>query len=182
MRTPKLSLSMNLPLRLVGTRSTRVPNFLVERWGRGGTRPYQVQAFTARILRRSLTLAAALALACGLFTSCESTDGGSSSASGGVYYGVGIYDPWYYGDAHYDYDIDVTRPDRPDGGAHPEQPIARPPDASSRPPSASTRPAASTNPSVSSRPAPSIPSTPRASPSMGGGGGRGGGGGGGGRR
>ena len=31
------------PLNLVGTGSTRVPKFLPNRWGRGGTRPYQNQ-------------------------------------------------------------------------------------------------------------------------------------------
>ncbi|MCU0786233.1 MAG: hypothetical protein MUF81_19735 [Verrucomicrobia bacterium] len=46
---------MNLPLHLVGTRSTRVPNFQPERWGRGGTRPYHVQGFNARILRGILS-------------------------------------------------------------------------------------------------------------------------------
>ena len=30
---------MNLALHWVGTRSTRVPNFLLERWERGGRRP-----------------------------------------------------------------------------------------------------------------------------------------------
>ena len=124
---------------------------------------------------------AAVFFALSLFTGCESTDSGSSSSSVGVYYGAGFYSPYYYGDAHYDYDVDVHPPDRPGSGARPEQPIARPPDGSSRPPSASTKPATSTRPSVSSRPAPSIPSTPRASTGMsgGGGGGRGGGGGGG---
>src|SRR5688572_19012296 len=44
------ALATNLPLHLVGKRSTRVPHFWLERWGRGGTRPYQVQGFKARIL------------------------------------------------------------------------------------------------------------------------------------
>jgi hypothetical protein len=102
--------------------------------------------------------------ALGIFTGCESTDGGSSSSSVGVYYGVGFYDPWYYGDYDHDTDIDVTLPDRPgrpDRPVRPEQPIARPPSASSRPPTASPQPAA--------RPMPSIPSTPRPAPRGGGG-------------
>ena len=101
---------------------------------------------------------AAILFVLGVFTGCESTDGGgSSSVSGGVYYGVGFYDPWYYG-GYYDHDDIIVRPpgDRPDWGARPEQPIARPSDSSSR----ST---------------PSIPSTPRAAPRGGGGGGGGGG-------
>ena len=112
-------------------------------------------------MKHSLRFAAVL-FALGVFTGCESTDGGGS-VSGGVYYGTGFYDPWYYG-GHYDHDdIVVTPPaNRPDWGAHPEQPIARPPDVSSRPPTASPRPAA--------RPMPSIPSTPRAAPRGGGGG------------
>ena len=47
---------MNLPLDLVGTRSTRVPIFPGRSLGRGGTRPYQVQGFTARILCAILSL------------------------------------------------------------------------------------------------------------------------------
>lgn len=94
---------------------------------------------------------------------CESTEGGSSGGNVGVYYGVGFYDPWYYGgyDDH-DVDIDINppnrpdRPDRPDRPVRPEQPIAQPRTSSQR----ST---------------PSIPSTP--APAF-----RGGGGGGGGRR
>jgi hypothetical protein len=113
-------------------------------------------------LKHSLSFAAGL-LALGLFTGCESTDGGSSSSSVGVYYGVGFYSPYYYGDYDHDYDIDITPPDRPDrpgGGARPEQPIARPKDVSSRTSSATSQSAA--------RSMPSIPSTPRG----GGGGGR----------
>jgi hypothetical protein len=95
-----------------------------------------------------------------MVTGCESTGGGSSSANVGVYYGVGFYDPWYYGGYHdHDYDIDITppdRPDRPDRPVRPEQPIAEPRTASQR----ST---------------PSIPSTP--APAFRGGGGGGGGGG-----
>lgn len=113
-------------------------------------------------MKQSLRFAAGL-LALGLFSGCESTDGGSSSASVGVYYGVGFYDPYYGGYYHDHDDIDITLPDRPGGpdrpdwGARPEQPIARPPTASQRP---------------SSRPTPSIPSTPRPAPRGGGGGGR----------
>jgi len=112
---------------------------------------------------------AALCFTLAMFPGCESTDGGSSSASVGVYYGVGFYDPWYYGDYDHDHDIVVTppdRPDRPDRPVRPEQPIARPPEATSRPSTASPQPTARTTPS--------IPSTPR--PAMRGGGGGGGGG------
>src|SRR5262245_2990253 len=79
---------------------------------------------------------------------CESTGDGGGSVSGTAYYGVGFYDPWYYGGYYDDPDIIVTppseRPDRP----HVEHPIARP--------------------TPSPRPTPSIPSTPRAAPRGGG--------------
>jgi len=97
-----------------------------------------------------LKLNAALLLALAPFTGCESTDGGGSAqVSGGMYYGVGFYDPWYYGD--YNNDITITPPpgsgrppgDRPGSQPRPEQPIARPPAASAP------------------RPMPSIPSAPR---------------------
>ena len=80
---------------------------------------------------------------------CESTDGGGGSVSGGVYYGVGIYDPWYYGGYYDDPDIIVTPPDRPDDRPHPEHPIA--------------------TPTPTPRPTPSIPSAPRPMPRGGGG-------------
>jgi len=97
-------------------------------------------------LRKSLSFVMVV-LALGMFTGCESTEGGS--VSGGVYYGVGFYDPWYYG-GYDDIDIDIDVPDRP---GRPEHPIARPPAASTPVP----------------RPLPSIPSTPRAMPRGGGG-------------
>ena len=86
-------------------------------------------------------------------TGCETTDGGSASV--GMYYGVGFYDPWYYGGYHDDADIIVTppdpdRPDRPSNSPRPEHPIVKPP-------------------SASTRPMPSIPSTPRVSARGGGG-------------
>ena len=98
---------------------------------------------------RSLSLTAALLFVLGVFTGCESTDGGGSArVSGGVYYGAGFYDPWYYGYWD-DPDYIVTPPppgDRPPSeiGAHPEHPIAKPPPSAPAP-----------------RPTPSIPSTPR---------------------
>jgi hypothetical protein len=95
---------------------------------------------------------AAAWFALAMVTGCESTGGGSSSASVGVYYGVGFYDPWYYG-GDYDHDIDINPPDRPDRPVRPEQPIAEPRIASQRP-------------------TPSIPSTP--APAFRGGGGGGG--------
>lgn len=72
-----------------------------------------------KAFRPTLKMAVVL-LAAGLFTGCESTDGGSS-ASGGMYYGTGFSDPWYYGGYDNDVDIIVTPP-----GLHPEHPIARP--------------------------------------------------------
>jgi hypothetical protein len=100
----------------------------------------------------SLALLPALACVLVVSTGCESTDGGGSSVSGGVYYGVGVYDPWYYGGYYDDVDVIVTPPGRPDAPVHPEHPIARPPAASSPRPT----------------PMPSIPSTPRAAPRGGG--------------
>lgn len=91
-------------------------------------------------LKRTFSFTAVL-LALGTFTGCESTDGGGS-VNGGVYYGVGFYDPWYYGgydDVDIDIDIDTDRP------VHPEQPIYRP---------STPRPT----------PKPSIPSAPRPMP------------------
>ena len=84
------------------------------------------------------------------FSGCESTDGGGGNVSGSAYYGVGFYDPWYYGDYYDDPDVIVRPPTRPDN-PRPEHPIARP-----TPPSTPV-----------ARPMPSIPSMPR-----GGGGGR----------
>src|SRR5690349_15057740 len=60
----------------------------------------------------------------------------------------GQFDPWYHGGAYYPPDVIVTPPPaRPVDPPHVEQPIAKPP------------PATSTAP----RPMPSIPSMPRAS-------------------
>jgi hypothetical protein len=78
---------------------------------------------------------------------CESEGGGGGNVSGGVYYGVGLYDPWYYG-GYYHNDIIVTPPDRPDrpplDRPRPEHPMAKPMPAT--------------------RPTPSIPTGPRISP------------------
>jgi hypothetical protein len=85
---------------------------------------------------KPLKLVAALLLAPWTFTGCESTDGGNAQVSGGAYYGVGFYDPWYHGGYYDDGDIVVTppdRPDRPDRPVRPEQPIARPPASTPRP-------------------------------------------------
>lgn len=71
-------------------------------------------------------------------TGCETTDGGG--VSGGMYYGVGFYDPWYYGHYHDDPEIIVTPPTRPERPARPAHPIA---------------------PTPTPRPTPSIPSMPR---------------------
>lgn len=101
------------------------------------------ESASAAILGR-FTLLAALAWILIASTGCESTEGGGGNVSGGVYYGAGVYDPWYYGGYYDDPDIIVTPPDRPPGGAHVEHPIARPPTAAPRP-------------------MPSIPSAPRPS-------------------
>jgi hypothetical protein len=94
-----------------------------------------------KALQIILKAAALPMLAFGLFTGCGTTEGDSSSVSGGVYYGVGFYDPWYYG-GYYPPDVIITPP--PSGSRpHPEHPIARP------------------LPSPAPRPMPSIPSTPR---------------------
>lgn len=87
-------------------------------------------------------LMAATALLVFVFTGCESTDGGGS-VSGGMYYGVGFYDPWYHGGYYDDVDIIVTPPDRPQAPVRPEHPIARP------------------TPAPRPTPMPSIPHAPR---------------------
>jgi hypothetical protein len=99
-----------------------------------------------KIFSTSLKFVAVLALVVS-FTGCESTDGGGGSVSGGMYYGVGMYDPFYYGGYYDDVDIIVTPPDRPDDRPHPEHPIAGPPTTTPRP-----------------TPMPSIPSAPRPMP------------------
>jgi hypothetical protein len=92
-------------------------------------------------------LLAAPARALVAFNGCESTERGGGSVSGGVYYGAGFYDPWYYGGYDCDDPDTIVAPpgNRHEWGAHPEQPIARP----GRTPTA--------------RPMPSIPSAPRGS-------------------
>jgi len=85
-------------------------------------------------------------LAFAVFSGCET--GGSGNVSASFYYGVGFYDPWYYGDYHHHGDIIVTPPpNRPEAPPHVEHPIAKPP------PSTTPRPT----------PTPSIPSRPRGS-------------------
>jgi len=103
-----------------------------------------------RTISKVCKLLAALALTMHVFTGCGTTDGGGS-VSGSMYYGVGFYDPWYYGGHDNDVDIIVTPPDRPGRPVHPEQPIARPPSSTPRP-----------------TPMPSIPSAPRVAPRGGG--------------
>jgi hypothetical protein len=91
-------------------------------------------------------LVAGLALVLVVFTGCKSTEGGGS-ASGSVYEGAGLSDPWYYGGYWDDPDIVVPPPsDRPEPPPRPTHPIALPPAAAPRP-----------------TPLPSIPSTPRPS-------------------
>jgi hypothetical protein len=79
----------------------------------------------------------------GLLGGCGTTDeGGGASVSGGAYYGMGLYDPWYYG-GYIPPDVIVTPPERPAPPPRPEHPIAKPP------------------PVATPRPMPSIPSAPR---------------------
>jgi len=94
----------------------------------------------------SFSLAAALLFAAGVFTGCESTDGGGAHVSNN-YYGMGYQDPWYHGDYDDDDVIIVPPPsgNPPDNRLRPTHPIASPPPVS--------RP--------SPRPMPSIPSAPR---------------------
>ena len=98
-----------------------------------------------KALLTPLKLAGALTILL-FFTGCESTGDGGGNVSGGIYYGVGFYDPWYYGGYYYDDpDIIVTPPDRPDDRPRPEHPIAKPP-------------------TTTPRPMPSIPAAPRPMP------------------
>jgi hypothetical protein len=96
-----------------------------------------------KTLKTFLGLGVALVLALLAWTGCESTGG---SVSGGMYYGTGFYDPWYYGGYYGGGGIIVTPPppSRPDRPVRPEHPIYRPP---------APRPT----------PMPSIPSAPRPS-------------------
>lgn len=85
-------------------------------------------------------LMAVLALGLGVLTGCESTDGGSAQVSGSDYYGVGFYDPWYYGGYDNDVDIIVTPPDRPTPPPKPTHPIAPAPSPTPRPTSMASIP------------------------------------------
>jgi hypothetical protein len=95
----------------------------------------------------------ALLVALGILSGCGTTDeGGSPNVSANMYYGVGLYDPWYYG-GYYPPDVVITPPglgERPPGGwaARPAHPIAEPRPGGGAP---------------SARPMPSIPSGPRPS-------------------
>lgn len=92
-------------------------------------------------------LAASMLLA---LEGCKSTDGGTSSVSGGMYEDP-YFDAWYYGDYYNDWDIVVTPPDRPTDPPKPTHPIVLPPDAPTPTPPIATPPP---------RPAP-MPSIPR---------------------
>ncbi len=99
--------------------------------------------------RSALALLAGLSLALITFAGCESTDSGTTQVTGGVYYGAGLSDPWYYGAGYYPPDVIVTPPDRPvERPPHVEHPIARPP--------ASAAPRPTPMPSIPSRPRPSF--------------------------
>jgi len=120
-----------------------------------------------RISRFFLLAFSTLFVLTATFTGCESTDGGSTQTTTNVYYGVGFYDPWYYGHYDYNYDVVVTPPERPGAPPRPVHPIEPPPN---RPIARPEQPIARPPPSVRPSPMPSIPSTPRAAPRMGGGG------------
>ena len=97
---------------------------------------------------RARVVLAALALLA--FTGCESTDGGGY-VSGSVYYGVGFYDPWYYGGHYDDVDVIVTPPGSP----------SQPPPGRPTPPARPTHPIApAPSPRPRPTPMPSIPRTP----------------------
>lgn len=116
---------------------------------------------SGRVLRR-LALAAAIGTV-GLAGCASEYDDVTyhGSASVGMYYGAGYYDPWYYGAGYYPPTVIVppgTGIDRP-GGPQVENPIANVPGASTRPspaPAASTRSSSTraSPSSMSSRPAP----------------------------
>ena len=58
---------------------------------------------------------------------CSSTDSGGSQGNTSVYYGAGVYDPWYYGGYYDDVDIIVTPPSGENPPPKPTHPIAMPP-------------------------------------------------------
>ncbi len=78
----------------------------------------------------------------GLSTGCETTDGGD--LGGGMYYGTGFYDPWYYGGYDDGPDVIVTPPTTPP--PRPTHPIAPTPPA--------MRPRPMPMPSIPARPMP----------------------------
>ena len=103
-----------------------------------------MRAFSTRLKRIG-----PLALALAAFTGCESTDSGAH-VSGSVYYGVGFYDPWYYGGYYDDIDVVVTPPDRP----------STPPGGTTPPPRPTHPIAPAPSPTPRPTPMPSIPRTP----------------------
>ncbi len=82
-------------------------------------------------------LGAMLGLAATLLTGCASTDSESDSSqiSGGVYYGMGFYDPWYYGAPYYHAGVIVTPPPARVDPPHVEHYSASPPPAARPTPS-----------------------------------------------
>src|SRR5262245_54185194 len=69
---------------------------------------------------RPCRLIAVLVLAFGAFSACQTSDSGSASM--GVYYGSGFYDPWYYGGYYDSPDLIVPPPNRPDNPSPPPRP------------------------------------------------------------
>jgi hypothetical protein len=120
-----------------------------------------------RMLRHSFKFIASMGLAFGAVTGCESTDsGGSSHVTASIYYGVGFYDPWYYGGYYDDPDIIVTPPPTGPGapGGPPDSGLPNPPPRPTHPIAAPPSAAA-----PAPQPMPSIPSAPRVAPRVGGG-------------
>jgi len=95
-----------------------------------------------------LKICAAPAILLGLLAACGTAGEGSSSVSGGAYYGAGLDDPWYDSE-YYPPDV-VVLPPRP-GDVPPADSIPRPAHPIANPPTAAPRPM------------PSIPSAPRPS-------------------
>jgi hypothetical protein len=94
-----------------------------------------------KTIAKFLSLVAFLVVATVAFTGCETT--GDGNVSGSMYYGVGYYDPWYYGGYYDAPDIIVTPPAQPAAPARPAHPI---------------------NPTPRPRPTPHIPMGARPSP------------------
>jgi hypothetical protein len=96
--------------------------------------------------RTNFKLCVLLGCAVGAVAGCESTESGDTQVSAGVYYGAGLYDPWYYGGTYYPPGVVVPPPGCEVEPPHVEHPIATPPPVSAAP---------------APRPMPSVPAMPR---------------------